>query len=97
MRGCQTPGTGRCITAPGVELATFDARRAAEAAADAERRYDDGGGREARGTGSRYVTLRGGLRRANPYPPRWVRPGIVNCMWDETVLLCIDIPFGPAR
>src|SRR5437660_9750792 len=50
----------------GVEPAAIDAHRAAEAAADLERRLDDGvAGRG--GTGSKYVTLRDGLRRAIPF------------------------------
>ena len=51
----------------GVELATIDAQRAAETAADLERRLDDGVAREARQTGSKYVTVRGRLRRAIPF------------------------------
>ena len=51
------------------------AHRAAEAAADLECRFDDGVAREAGGTGSKYVTLRGRLRRAIPYPPPRVECG----------------------
>src|SRR5438132_9348547 len=47
MRGCHLPGAGPDHGA-GVELATIDAHRAAEAAADPERRLDDGVAREAR-------------------------------------------------
>jgi hypothetical protein len=50
-----------------VELAAIDAQRATEAAADLERRLDDGITRRRGGTGSKYVTLRGGSRRATPF------------------------------
>jgi hypothetical protein len=51
----------------GVELATIDAHRAAEAAADLD--VDSMMMLRARrgGTGSKYVTLRGGVRRAIPF------------------------------
>jgi hypothetical protein len=56
----------------GIELAAIDAHRAAETAADLERRFDDGVARQARaGPGSKYVTLRGGLRRAIPLLLVW--------------------------
>ena len=40
MCGCHSPGTGR-ITAVGVDLATVDTHRAAEAGADVESGFDD--------------------------------------------------------
>ena len=46
MRGCHSPGIGR-ITAPG-SSSPQSTQRAAEAAADFERRLDDGVAREAR-------------------------------------------------
>jgi hypothetical protein len=52
----------------GLELPAIDAHRTAEAAADVKRRFDDGVTRARRGgTGSKYVTLRGGRRRAIPF------------------------------
>jgi hypothetical protein len=51
-----------CSPCAGVELAPIDAHRAAEAAADLERRLDDGVAREARRDRFEQVTLRGGLR-----------------------------------
>ena len=51
----------------GVELATIDAHRAAEAAADLERRLDDGVAREARQDRFEISDLRAGLRRAIPF------------------------------
>jgi hypothetical protein len=68
------------------ELATIDAQRAAEAAADIKRRLMMVLRARRGGTGSKYVTFRGGLRRAIPYPPRWSGAAILNSMWDETVL-----------
>src|SRR5437660_12135238 len=52
---------------PRVELAAIDAHRAAEAAADLERRFDDGVAREARRDRFEIRDLRGGLRRAIPF------------------------------
>ena len=51
----------------GVELAAIDAHRAAEAAADLERRLDDGVAREARRDRFEIRDFTGGLRRAIPF------------------------------
>jgi hypothetical protein len=51
----------------GVELAAIDAHRAAEAAADLERRLDDGVAREVRRDRFEIRDFAGGLRRAIPY------------------------------
>ena len=51
----------------GIELAIIDPHRAAEAAADLERRLDDVLRARRAGTGSKCVTFRGGVRRAIPF------------------------------
>ena len=51
----------------GVELATIDAQRAAEAAANLERRLDDGVAREARWDRFEISDFAGRLRRAIPF------------------------------
>src|SRR5439155_23374675 len=73
----------------GVELAAIDAHRAAEAAADLERRLDDGVAREARRDSFEIRDFAGQAAAGHSVPPRSVR---VRCakfstsMWDETVL-----------
>jgi hypothetical protein len=60
MRGCHSPGTGR-ITAPG-SSSPQSTRRAAEAAADLERRLDDGVARlGVKGAGEGAIIPIGGL------------------------------------
>src|SRR6267378_2352875 len=72
MRGCQLPSAGR-ITAPGVELAAVDAQRAAEAAADIERRLDDGVAGEARGHRFEIGDFPRRAAAGHSVPPRYVR------------------------
>jgi hypothetical protein len=62
MRGCHSPGTGR--HRGGIKLATMDAHRATEAAADIERRFDNGVARETRRHRFEIHDFRGGRRRA---------------------------------
>jgi hypothetical protein len=66
MRGCHSPGTGRAR----IELAAIDAHRAAEAAADLERRLDDGVAREARRDRLKIRDFAGRAAAGHSVPPR---------------------------
>src|SRR6266404_2654750 len=57
----------------GVELATIDAHRAAEAAADLERRFDDGIARQARRDRFEIRDFAGRAAAGHSGPPRWVK------------------------
>src|ERR1700682_6398052 len=79
----------------GVELATIDAHRAAEAATDLECRLDDGVARQARRDRFEIRDFAGRAAAGHSVPPRSVR---VRCakfstsMWDETVLPARVLP-----
>ena len=66
----------------GVELAAIDPHRATEAAADLERRLDDGVARQARRDRFEIGDFAG---RAIPFLLVLSGAVIVNSMWDETV------------
>jgi hypothetical protein len=70
----------------GVELATIDAHRAAEAAANLGRRLDDGVAREARQDRFEISDLRAGLRRAIPFllVRSRVRCARLSILWGRT-------------
>jgi len=97
IRGCHSPAT-RPDHGTGVELATIDAHRAAEAAADLERRLDDGVARETRQHRFEIRDFAGGLRQAIPFllvRSRWVRE-VLNSMRTngKTVLAALVLPGG---
>jgi hypothetical protein len=82
----------------GVELATIDAHRAAEAAADLEGRLDDGLAREARRDRFEIRDFAGRGAAGHSVPPRsvkWVRT-VLNSMRtnDKTVLPACVLPGG---
>src|SRR5437879_8568369 len=67
----------------GIELAAIDAHRAAEAAADLERRFNDGGARQARRDGLEIRDFAGRAAGGHSVPPRSVR---VRCA--RSSILC---------
>src|SRR6266446_1076510 len=79
----------------GVEFAAVDAHRAAEAAADLERRLDDGIARQARRDRFEIRDFAGRAAVGHSVPPRSVRVRCAKfstCMWDETVLPARVLP-----
>jgi hypothetical protein len=75
----------------GVELAAIDAHRAAEAAADLERRLDDGVAGEARRNRFKIRDFRDGLRRAIPFllAGSGAVLKVLNSMWDGNGPACL--------
>src|SRR6202030_163968 len=76
----------------GVELATIDAHRAAEAAADLERRLDDGVARQARRDRFEIGDFAGRGAAGHSVPPRSGCAEFSTSMWGETVLPACVLP-----